>query len=253
MNILDCEQGTKEWFDARLGCVTSSRVADAIAVLTRKSGDKKAGDETAGRANLRMELAVELLTKVPSEHYVSKWMENGKKKEWEARAAYSIEKDVYVEQVGFVFHPEIKMGGMSPDGLVDQFGLCELKCPKASTHIRWMIAGVIPKEHRPQMLWQLSCAGGEKHWNAFVSYVPELPKEIRLFTPPRLQMNAEVEAEIRKMESQVVSLNDEVQELLLKLDPEYLTRKLEESIADVQARKAQAEEDSLYITEEDIA
>ena len=240
MNTLDCRQQSKEWFAARLGCVTSSRVADAIKFLSRKTKDKQVGEESAGREKLRLELLGEILREKPSEHYVSKWMEDGKENEPLARTAYELERDVVVEQIGFVFHPKIKMAGASPDGLVGDSGLIEFKCPKLSTHLRYIINGVIPKDYLPQMYWQMACCDGERAWNEFVSYVPDkdLPKELRLWIGPRLHYDAEI---IGQMESGVEKLNAEVQEMLLKIRPNYLEEKIKASIREVKGDKYDSE------------
>lgn len=227
MNVLDCRQQSKEWFDARLGCVTSSRVADAIKFLSRKTKDKAVGEESAGREKLRLELLGELIRKQPSEHYVNKWMEDGKENEPLARTAYEIASNVSVELVGFVFHPRIKMAGASPDGLVGNDGLVEFKCPKLSTHLRYIINGAIPKEYLPQMYWQMACCGRERTWSDFVSYVPDkdLPKDLRLWVAPRLRYDAET---ITLMERGVEKLNAEVREMFLKLRPNHFEEKLPE-------------------------
>lgn len=183
--FIQCEQGSKEWFEWRLGCVTSSRVADCIAKLKRKAG------EAACRRDMRFELACELLTGRASEHYVSRWMEEGKEKEPLARAEYELRNSVYVETVGFVTHPAIKMAGASPDGLVGEDGLIEIKCPKIETHLEYILADVVPEDYVPQMLWQLDCT--ERQWNDFVSYHPDLPDDLQIFTK-RLTLSSKLES-----------------------------------------------------------
>lgn len=115
----DMEQRTKQWFDIRLGCVTSSRAhVAAFGFLTRKSGEKTKGQENEARYKLKIELLCEMVSKEPSEHYVNFWMERGMKNEPLARAAYQYQRGVLVDSIGFVMHPTIKMAGASPDGLV---------------------------------------------------------------------------------------------------------------------------------------
>lgn len=252
MNTLDFPQLSKEWFSARLGCCTSSRVADAIRFLSRKTKNKQIGEESAGREKLRLELLGELLRKKPSEHYVSKWMEEGKENEPLARTAYELDQNVNIETIGLVFHPTIKLAAASPDGLIGEDGLIEFKCPRLSTHLRYIINGVIPKEYLPQMHWQLSCCGGERKWNQFVSYVPDkdLPKELRLWIGPRLHYDAEI---IREMESGVEKLNAEVQDMLLKVKPDYILDKLKASVKHVRENRGLQEDPGLCIVEEDYA
>lgn len=225
MNIIDCAQLSKEWFACRLGSVTSCRVADATSFLTRKSKNGGPGDETAARLKLKWELISELLTGEPSDHYVSRWMEEGKEKEPLARAAYEIAKDVYCEQVGFVFHPTIKMAGASPDSLVGEDGLAEYKCPKTSTHLRYVLAGVVPEDYLDQMYWQMACC--EREWCDFVSYDPSIKRaELRLF----IRRLFRDEAIIADMNAKVEIFNAEVQEMLAKLDPEYIEKQIEKSL-----------------------
>lgn len=173
-NYIDCDQGSKEWFEARLGCVTSSRVADVIAKLKRKEG------EAACRRDMRWEIVCEMLTQKPTENYVSRWMKEGVEKEPLARAEYEVRYGVFVKQVGFVYHPTIKMAGASPDGLVGDDGMVEFKCPRIDTHLGYLVEGVIPKEYEPQLIWQLAC-DPERQWVDFCSFHPEVPDEYQIF------------------------------------------------------------------------
>lgn len=230
MNVIDCVQGSQAWFECRLGCVTSSRVADAIAKLKRKEG------ESAARRNLRYEILCELLTKKPSEHYVSRYMEEGKENEPLARTAYELQKDVIVEQVGFVYHNTIKMAGASPDGLVGEDGLIEIKCPKTSTHLEYLICAAVPEEYKPQMLWQMACTG--RQWNDFVSYNPRLPEDLQLLVV-RLPRDGN---RITEIEASVVEFLEEVDQMLNSLYPiETLKKSLEV------VRKRKLEEMALHV------
>lgn len=164
-------QQTPEWFAARCGHVTASRVADVIAKT--KSG------YSASRANYMAQLIAERLTGTVAESYSNAAMQWGNEKEPEARELYEFQVDAEVEQTGFVLHPEIKMTGASPDGLVGDMGLVELKCPNTATHIETLISGSVPAKYVTQMQWQMACT--ERHWCDFVSYDPRLPAEMRLF------------------------------------------------------------------------
>lgn len=206
--IILCDQGSKEWFDARMACVTSCRVADVIHKYQRAS---KAGEESTTRANMRFEVLCEKLSGKASEHFVSQWMEEGKEKESLARAEYELRFDVMVEQVGFVYHPTIKFAGASPDGLVDDDGLIEIKCPKMETHLKYVIADAIPDDYLPQMLWQLACED-TRLWIDFVSYHPDVPEPYNLFIK-RLDRTKEVQQVIAGMELEVVQFLAEVEEM----------------------------------------
>jgi len=212
---VDCIQGEADWFQARLGCVTSSRVAAVIAKRKRVKEGVKA-EEMAVRWNMRVELAGELLSGDASQHYVSRWMEEGKEKEPLAIAEYEMRYDVEVEKVGFIYHPTIRLAGCSPDGLIGSTGMLEVKAPKVETHIGYLIEGVIPEDYQPQMLWQLACAD-DRQWNDFVSYCPELPKKYRIFRK-RMERTAELDAIIRGMELEVKQFLTEVSDMLQKIN-----------------------------------
>lgn len=162
------EQGTEEWKLARLGKVTASRVSDARA---------KAG--TATRANYIADIITERLTGSPIESYTNAYMEWGTANEPLARAAYEIKTAIWVEQVAIVNHTTIPNFAASPDGLVGMEGLLEIKCPKTSTHLNWMLKGTVPSEHKNQMLAQLACTG--RKWVDFLSFDPRLPEHLQMF------------------------------------------------------------------------
>ncbi len=172
MNVISCEQGTAEWKAVRAGKVTASRIADVMAKI--KTGEAKT------RLDYKIQILSERLTGVPADDgYVNAAMQWGTEQEPFARAAYEIANDVMVEQIGFVMHPEIPLAGCSPDGLVGEDGLIEIKCPKSSTHLQYLLAKKVPAEYVPQMCWQLACTGRE--WCDFVSYDPRMPENLQLF------------------------------------------------------------------------
>src|SRR6185437_1161947 len=165
------EQRTPEWFAERLGRVTASRVADVVAKT--KSG------RGASRANYAAQLIAERLTGVPAATFVNKEMEWGTEQEPLARDAYAFHADVDVTQCGFVTHPRIVMSGASPDGLVGDVGLVELKCPNCATHIDTLLGEPIAQKYILQMQWQMACTG--RVWCDFVSFDPRLPERMRIF------------------------------------------------------------------------
>ena len=165
-------QGTPEWFAARLGRVTASRVADILAKT--KSGP------SASRANYMSQLICERLTGRREEAFTNAAMQWGTEKEPDARAAYQFYRDALVVEVGFVIHPHIQMSGASPDGLVGDVGLVEIKCPNTTAHIEALIGQCVPAKYLPQMQWQMACTG--RQWCDFVSFDPRMPEEMRLFT-----------------------------------------------------------------------
>jgi putative phage-type endonuclease len=122
----DMEQRTEEWFKARLGKVTASKMNDVLAKI--KSG------EAAMRKNYKMQLATERLTGKQTDFYMNQAMQDGIDREDTARQIFEIVRDIKVEQVGFIDHPTIKMSGASPDGLLPDNGILEIKCPIETTH-----------------------------------------------------------------------------------------------------------------------
>jgi len=162
-------QGSQEWLEARLGFVTASRVSDAIA-----------GDDTAARNNYLWQLVAERLTKTQQDSFSpSAAMARGNEQEPIARAAYEAHSGVFVDQVGFVPHPTIKWLGASPDGLVGEDGLVEIKNPNTATHLQYRKAGKVPAKYKNQMMLQLACTG--RKWCDFVSFDSRLPVSKMLF------------------------------------------------------------------------
>jgi putative phage-type endonuclease len=191
------EQGTPEWFAARLGNVTASRVADVIAKT--KSG------YSASRENYMAQLICERMTGVVTESFTSSAMVWGSETEPLARAAYESYADVLVDEVGYIAHPTIERAGASPDGLVGLFGLLEIKCPNTATHIDTLISEQVPTKYITQMQWQMSCTG--RTWADFVSFDPRLPSGLQMFVK-RVEFDAEY----------VAMLKEEVIKFLTELD-----------------------------------
>jgi len=159
-------QGSPEWIKARVGSLGASRVHDAIA--RTKSG------WGASRANLMAELVAERLTGIPAEAYVNAAMAWGTATEPEARDIYALVNGVEVREVGLVPHPKLLGTHASPDGLVGDDGLVEIKCPGTATHLDFLLGGGIPAKYLTQMRWQMACTG--RQWCDFVSFDPRLPE-----------------------------------------------------------------------------
>jgi putative phage-type endonuclease len=161
LRIVDCEQGSPEWFAARRGVVTSSKLA-TVAV-----GGK--GAQTYAR-----ELAAELLSDAPAgEGYESSAMRHGKQYEPRARQRWGLDNpgcDITVP--GFVYHDETCRSGASSDGIVNGVGMLEIKCPQPAKHIEYKLAGELPKEYRWQVAGEMLVPGVE--WVDFISYSPQL-------------------------------------------------------------------------------
>ena len=190
------EQRSEEWFAARLGKVTASRVADVIAKT--KSG------YSASRDNYMAQLICERLTGQKGESFTNAAMTHGVDTEPLARSAYEAHAEM-VEEVGFVQHPKIEMAGASPDGLVGLFGMLEIKCPNTATHIDTLLTQSVPTKYITQMQWQMRCC--ERQWCDFVSFDPRLSQELQLFVK-RVEFDA----------SYVAILEEEVNLFLKELD-----------------------------------
>jgi len=201
------DQQSEEWFAARLGKVTASRVADVIA--RTKSGP------SASRANYMAELVAERLTGARGETFTNAAMQWGTDNEAEARMAYEFRTDATVEQVGFILHPTIDMAGASPDGLVLTDGLVEIKCPNTATHIETLLTGSIPGKYVTQIEWQMACTG--RSWCDFASFDPRLPEEMRLF----VKRFARDDARIAEMEEQVREFLFELDTTVRRLSERY--------------------------------
>ena len=193
------EQRTEDWFLARKGKVTASKIAD---VLAKGRGNA----ESLTRAKYRDQLVTERLTKVVAEGFTNEAMQRGTEMEPKARDLYAFKTGVHVEEVGFIDHPTIAMSGASPDGLVEETGLVEFKCPNSNTHREYVMAGVVPEKYKPQMAWQMACTG--RQWVDFVSYDDRLEDESKHLFIVRYHRDDEYIAE---MEEAVKKFLDEVE------------------------------------------
>lgn len=165
------EQRSEEWFAARLGKVTASRVADVMAKTKSGYG--------ASRANYIAELLCERLTGQKTDSFVSAEMQRGTELEAQARDGYALLNDVKVGEGGFFDHASIPMFGASPDGLIGTDGLVEFKCPNTATHIDYLLSQSVPGKYQTQMQAQMACTG--RAWCDFVSFDPRLPDDLQFF------------------------------------------------------------------------
>lgn len=201
-------QGSDAWKLARCGSLGASRMADAVARTKTGYG--------ASRSNLMAELLVERLTGVPTEGYTNAAMQWGTEKEPEARAAYEFKADVDVAEIGIVPHPAIAGTHASPDGLVGDDGLIEIKCPNTASHVETLLGDEIAGKYVTQMQWQMACTG--RKWCDFVSFDPRLPESMALFVK-RVHRDdkriAELETEARAF---LAELDGKVAELLRRYE-----------------------------------
>lgn len=253
---VQCQQNTPEWLHARCGMITASKIVDVIsynqpsAAVAKELGYKLVrdavragvkGEPGADRLRYLKQVRGERLTGRTTEQYVSKYMYHGSEYETLARGAYIVACDAEVEQVGFAIHPDLPYSGASPDALVNEDGLLEIKCPQIETHLDYLDAGVVPEEYEPQCMWGMEVC--ERKWCDFMSFHPDAPENLRVFIV-RLEYDPERAAELRR---EVVKFNDEVEASIARLQtrtsPKDAVREaLRESVA----------QDEGYLTDEDI-
>ena len=198
------QQRSPEWFAARLGKVTASKVADVIAKT--KTG------YSASRDNYMAQLICERMTGQKQESFTNAAMEWGTETEPLARAAYEAYANVLVDEVGIIDHPFIPMAAASPDGLVGLDGMLEIKCPNTANHFDTLLKGEVPAKYITQMQWQMACAN--RLWCDFVSFDPRAPEGLQLFVKRVerddkyiLELEAEVNKFLEEMESRIEKLN----------------------------------------------
>ena len=198
------EQRSEEWFQARLGLVTASRVVDVLAKI--KSG------ESASRRNYKIQLVSERLTGERQETYINQAMQDGIDREQFARDRY-VQQFGEVEEVGFIQHPTLEAGA-SPDGLVGTDGIIEIKCPMGSTHTETLMTQDIPSKYVPQVQFQLLVTG--RKWCDFVSYNPMFPEHLQVFVK-RIEADPvyqkELESEVRKFLEEVDDVINKLKEI----------------------------------------
>lgn len=199
------EQGSNEWFQMRLGKVTASRIADLMSKV--KSG------ESAGRKKLKNELARERLTGKRIESYTNAAMERGTALEPLARASYEVKMGLFIDQLPFVNHPVISMAGCSPDGLIGNDGLIEIKCPLPDNHLEHFIndGKDLISRYYAQVQFQMACT--ERKWCDLVSFDPDISEPLQLFIK-RIHRDEEF---ISQAEAEVIEFNNEVDLIVQQL------------------------------------
>lgn len=183
------QQRSPEWYAARCGKVTASRVSDVMA-------KGRGNAPSASRATYMGQLAAERLSGRVADSFTSAAMDHGTEQEPQARIAYEFLRDVEVVEVGSIDHPTIPMFSASPDGLIGDDGLIEIKCPNSATHIRTLLGSPIDRKYLLQMQVQMACTG--RLYCDFVSFDPRMPAEMgmhieRIARDPLLIVDIETE------------------------------------------------------------
>jgi putative phage-type endonuclease len=204
---VSADQGTEAWLLERCGKVTASRIADLMAKTKAGFG--------ASRATYAAQIITERLTGCVAPSFTNAAMIHGTETEPEARRAYEFFADCDVTQVGFIPHPTIGMAGASPDGLVGDNGMVEIKCPTSATHIDTLLTETIPDKYVKQMHFQMMCC--DRAWCDFASYDPRLPERMRLWVK-RVERDPALCAEI---ETEVTAFLKEVDGAVGKLLEKY--------------------------------
>lgn len=201
--IVECEQRSEAWFEARAGRVTSSRAHAMLATV--KSG------EAAGRRNLRAQLMLERITGRVKESWSSDAMRQGQQREADALGLYEVLTGAIVHRTGFLAHPTM-LAGCSLDGHVGDFDLIvEAKCPIEATHLEYLLTGIVPKDYLDQVTHQLWITGAQAcDW---LSFNPDFPPKLR----HKLVRVVRDEDVIRAHQQHVVLFNAEVDNAVAKV------------------------------------
>jgi len=163
MIVHDVQQGGAAWLELRRGLVTAS---SASRLLTPTGKVSSTMDDEVGRV-----VAEQMGLQDPEYIDTTGWMQRGIDLEAEAADAFSLITDYEAESVGFVTNDAFAYAGCSPDRLIIRREPLEIKCPKPSTHLRWLANdGFVPAEYRAQLAMQMVLCAAERGW--FMSYCP---------------------------------------------------------------------------------
>ena len=221
-------QQSDTWLRNRTGRITASRMVDVCSYLQKRSGDKPVGASSGKRDTYRRELISERLTGRTADHYNNPWMQRGNDLENDARGYYEDALRVMCQPVNFVVHPLYNFTGASPDSLVGNDGMVEIKCLAPWNHIEVIELrdenpnDYIEPQRFAQVGWQLACGGKERRWSDLVHYCPDIQGcEPLRFVYERIgrdelqwtagERNLTGEAVIDYFTEQVLKLNDEIE------------------------------------------
>lgn len=199
------EQRTDEWYEKRLGNITGSRWDE---ILPGKNG------YTASRKNYIADIICERLTGKSKEGFTTKAMQQGIGRESMARFEYEMSTGNTVIECGYFVHPYIEHCGASPDGLVNDDGVLEIKCPEKAQHLQTILTGFIKPEYKTQMQAEIICT--QRAWVDFVSYNPDFPSHLQLKIIRILRDKTLID----QMESEAKKTLLEIDEMLLTLKGE---------------------------------
>ena len=158
--VNDVIQGSDEWLSLRCGVITASEINNIITSTGRDTKDEKYKTYIRQKAG-------EIISGRTDSSYSGGYMQKGLDMEDEARNMFMMHEFKHVSEVGFIFKDEDKRVGCSPDGLSINSGL-EIKCPKISTHIKYLQQSKVPSEYIPQIMFSMYVTD-LKYWH-FMSY-----------------------------------------------------------------------------------
>ena len=184
----------------RIGCLTASNMRRALSVL-------KSGKPSEDRESYKRELVAERLVGYAMDHYVTPAMQHGIDNEPVAKEEYTWATGNLIEPMPSVPHPVIPFLLATPDGRIEADVGIEIKCPTSAKFVSWRLAGVVPEEHKPQMLAQCLCAGFAAV--EFIAYDPRMPEGQRLFVR-RFTPTAD---ELAAVEAGAIAFLEEVDEM----------------------------------------
>lgn len=191
LKIYECDQGSGDWYQARLGIPTASEFQTLMV-----KGEAEGG-ESAGQRTYMLTLLGERLTGMPAMSFGNDHMERGQIMEDEARDAYALVTDAEPHRVGFIRNGNI---GCSPDSLIGEDGMLEIKTKVPHHHLAILLSNEVPAEHTAQLQGQLLVSG--RQWVDFVSYWPGLPIFIKRVSRDEAYI-AELRAAIDRFQSRL--------------------------------------------------
>lgn len=197
LQVFNCDQGTPEWYAARLGIPTASEFSTVMA----RGRD---GGSSLTRKTYMMKLAGERLTGLPMDSYSNGHMERGKEWEAEAREKYAFDTETDPEIVGFLRRGDM---GCSPDSLIGERGGLEIKTKAAHLHIEALLRDDIPPEHRAQLQGFLLVT--ERDWIDLAIYCRKLPLVTRRVLPDRDYI-ANLKGEIDRFNDELAAMVERV-------------------------------------------
>lgn len=185
---IEAESGSANWYAARRGMLTASKMNDAMAF-------KQKGGPAQVRIDYMMDLVAERMTGIATTHFVTEAMQWGTDQEANAIAAFEDLSGILVHRGGLVLHPKIEFFGATPDGFITSpempLAIVEVKCPTTSTFVEWRLAGEIPEKHRRQMLAQMACCRTQD--GIFIAYDPRVKVGRNMIFYPLVATAADIE------------------------------------------------------------